>query len=551
MQPPADLHQVKVPRRAVLRLIGLGAAGSVLAACSPAPTAGTGPAGNVTPPAGTSITVTAPGQPAPAAAQPRSGGTLRQGALGDLADLDGHQITGDHTIYPIWERLVDLDANLQPVPLLAESWDVNSDFTQIKFNLRRGVQWHTGRELTSEDVVWNYNRIKTDPKIDGGAMINLYAPLTSMETPDKYTLITKSDKPWPGSFSMFAFMNLIDPVTFDAPGGGVMKPVGTGPFTFVEWVQGDHFTLKKNPRYWQSGKPYLDTIEIKIFTDPQAMVAQLQAGVLDMINNPPYTAIVDLQKDPKFKIVLNKQTGSSSILMAQSKDPSAPTGSKMLRQAVNWAIDRQRIVDTVYLGLGEPRNLPFPSGHPAYDAERNRHYTYNLDQAKAALAQSGLTDPSVEFAYSAVVPELASIAQIVQADLAKIGVRVTLRPMEAVAASRAQQQSTFPGLFGGGILLGQLHPGVMTGNPYYSAGFNWAGFRSEELATLSQAMLLETDPSRAKEAYAAWEDYVLDQSFSMPISAAYGRVATLAKVSDVRFNGSGDWITTNDAWLSA
>src|SRR5450432_3991593 len=92
--------------------------------------------------------------------QPHSGGTLRQGYLGDLPNLDGHWISGQHTIYPIWDRLVDLDASLQPHPALAESWEVNADFSQATFHLRKGVTWHTGRDLTSEDIAWNYNRIK-------------------------------------------------------------------------------------------------------------------------------------------------------------------------------------------------------------------------------------------------------------------------------------------------------------------------------------------------------------------------------------------------------
>src|SRR4029453_17110723 len=121
------------------------------------------------------------------------------------------------------------------------------------------------------------------------------------------------------------------------------------------------------------------------------------------------------------------------------------------------------------------------------------------------------------------------------------------KPTEAVAASKASFTSTFPGLFGGGILLAQLHPGAVDGSPYYSAGFNWAGFRSDELARLGQRLIVESDPARAKAAYAEWSDYVLDQSFSMPVAAIYGRVATQARVNGVAFNGAGDWIVQNDA----
>src|SRR5256885_797906 len=125
-----------VSRRRLLRLMGVAAVAGVAAACS-APT----------PPAPNQPTASATTGAQPSAGQPRSGGTLRVGVVGDLPNLDGHFINGDNTIYPIGDRLVDLDANLNPVPLLAESWDVDSDYTKITVKLRQGVKWHTGRDF--------------------------------------------------------------------------------------------------------------------------------------------------------------------------------------------------------------------------------------------------------------------------------------------------------------------------------------------------------------------------------------------------------------------
>jgi ABC-type transport system substrate-binding protein len=93
----------------------------------------------------------------------------------------------------------------------------------------------------------------------------------------------------------------------------------------------------------------------------------------------------------------------------------------------------------------------------------------------------------------------------------------------------------------------------MDGSPYYSNGYNWSGFHdtSNELAQLGQALIHETDPTKAKQAYAAWEDYVLDQSFAMPISAAYPHAITTAKLNDVGFSVAGDWLAVNNAWFAA
>src|SRR2546430_17679282 len=93
---------------------------------------------------------------------------LRQGNLGDLPTLDGNFLNGQSTIYPVWDRLVELDPKLNPVGILAETWDVDDKYTRIALHLHRGVQWHTGRELTADDVVWNIRRVSTDPKVAGG-----------------------------------------------------------------------------------------------------------------------------------------------------------------------------------------------------------------------------------------------------------------------------------------------------------------------------------------------------------------------------------------------
>ena len=204
-----------------------------------------------------------------------------------------------------------------------------------------------------------------------------------------------------------------------------------------------------------------------------------------------------------------------------------PTGNKLFRQAVNWGIDRQRIVDTAYLGFGEVRDLPFPSNAPAYDETRNHHYTFGLDKAKSLLAQSGVTSPTVDFMWTTAAPDIANVAQILQSDLARIGITLNLKPTEPVAALNALFNSTFTGLFGATILLGQLHPSVMNGSPYYSAGCNWCSFHSDDLARVDDAILRAADPIKARDAFNAWSD-VLDQHSPCP-SARSIRIFSLQR----------------------
>ena len=574
-----DSREVRLSRRAALRLFGSMAGVALLTACqTPAPASPptAAPAPKPTAPAAAQATAApagaATGTTSPAAGdraaqagflavgvgpsstapltppkgQPRSGGTLREGNLGDLPNLDGHWISGQHITYPIFDRLVDLDASLQPHPALAESWDTNADFTQLIFHLRKGVSWHSGRELTAEDIAWNYNRIKSDRKIDGGIKANFFVPLESMDTPDKYTLVLQANQPWPAAFNVLAWTNIIDPQTPPEQN----KPVGTGPFSFVEWVQGDHITLKKNANYWQSGKPYLDGIEIKILSDPQSMVSQLEGGGIDVAIGPLIRDAIRLAKDPKYQVVYNQNSGSVNVLLAQAREGGGPTANKLFRQALNAAIDRQRWTETVLPGVGTPKTLPVVQTNPAYDAAKDQATLFDLDKAKSLLGQSGISNAQIEVIYSAAAPDYQSVLQIYQQDLAKIGVTLQLKATEPVAYIDQLFGAKFTGLAGGNSLFGQLHPAFFWGNAYYSPDRNWGNFKSDEYSRLADGLLKETDPAKQKQVYAQWITFIQDRTWVFPWSNTVPRAAAAANVQGLAYNMT-EFLMANDVWLAA
>ena len=231
-------------------------------------------------------TVAAAGKPAAAAAPPRTGGTLRVAIPADITSLDGHISSSNLSVTTgnIFDRLVAYDVKLQPQPMLAESWDVSSDFARVKLNLRKGVQWHTGREFTADDVKYNLLRGR-DPKVATGTYVNQANWFSSIEAPDKYTLVCQSDVSRPAMFDYFNALNMIDPVTAEGPNPKT-ETVGTGPFSYVEWVQGDHLTMARNPNYWRANRPYVDSLVISVVRDVVAMATRLEAGALDAINAP-------------------------------------------------------------------------------------------------------------------------------------------------------------------------------------------------------------------------------------------------------------------------
>jgi peptide/nickel transport system substrate-binding protein len=538
----------RLSRRRALGLLGSTFGIALLAACStPAPS----PSGAAAPtPVATSSTTSAAAPTAnPASQQPRSGGILRQGNLGDLPTLDGNFLNGQSTIYPVWDRLVELDPQLNPKGILAESWDVDDKYTRIALHLRKGAQWHTGRELTADDVAWNIRRVSSDPKVAGGGFYNwMSQTLTGIEAPDKYTVVLNAERSWPAVFDTLSLLSIIDPVTFEA--SGPSKPTGTGPFTLAEYVQGDHFTLKKNPNYWQSGKPYLDGIEIKIFNDPQSMMTQFEAGAIDLVLAPPIRDVARLSKDPKYVTTFHEYSGGANLVFVQAKDGAGPTTNKLFRQALNAAIDRKRWTDTILLGYGMPKTLPLAPPNPGYDRARDQSAAFDLDKAKALLQQSGAGTPPLEVIWTATSSDNATVMQIYQQDLAKIGLALTLKPTEPVAFVDQTYNSKFPNLAAGATLYGNLRPGFFAGNVYYSPFNNWSSFRSDRLRELTDGLLHETDPAKQKQIYADWMDYIQDESWAMPWSNTAPRFANAAKVHGVRWN-LADYMMTNDAWLSA
>src|SRR3954452_6852052 len=183
----------------------------------------------------------------------KTGGILRWGQVGDIPTTDAiyWSPATDETIGQVCDMLVTTMNKWNLFPRLAESWDLSTDQKKVKLNLRKGVQFHSGRELTSDDIEYNLLRAR-DPKNGFAAVV---APgsawWTGIEKPDKNTIILSSDKPRPGVWDLLNFMRIQDKDVRDGPDGAT-KVGGTGSMKWDEWVNGDHITMSKNRNYWDS-----------------------------------------------------------------------------------------------------------------------------------------------------------------------------------------------------------------------------------------------------------------------------------------------------------
>jgi peptide/nickel transport system substrate-binding protein len=530
---------------------------SLLAACGPAaappaPTSAAAPTSAPKPAAATAPTVAAAAPAAattvpakPATGQPRPGGTLRVSFVGDITNVDGHYYSPKFGLGPfiIFDTLTAYDDNLKPQPRLAESWEQSSDARQITLNLRKGVMFHTGRELTADDVVYNMNRV-LDRKLTAGILTGFIPADTTFEARDKSTVVVKAKEPWPAVFDWLQVLNIIDKETAEGP-DSKSKAVGTGPFSLVEWQPGASLRYAKNKSYWQSGLPYLDEIVVTIARDDASMTAQLEAGALDLVAGPSLTEFNRLKATYQSLLMPNAGT----FHQFQPNVTFAPLDNKVVRQALNYAIDRKRIAETVLQGVTQARSLPWPSTSPAYEAAKVGAYAFDLDKAKSLLASAGVSGLELDYAYANTLPEYAQMGQIYQSDLGKIGVKLSLKALELSTLFDQIHNQTYHGLYTLGDSWAGMEPiSLFTSGASANVGGNNAGFKEPRYAELVHQAATEPDAAKRKAVYSAINDYMLDQAFQMPVAGNIDRILARAAVRNIGHRANSVWSLT-ETWI--
>jgi peptide/nickel transport system substrate-binding protein len=536
-------HPARFGRRAVLGFILSAAGVSLLAACaSPAP------------PAAPQATPAGPGQTAPQAAapttasattQPKHGGSLRVAVAGDVARLDGQLYSMTNTTWMSFDRLTAYDANLKPQPMLAESWELSSDAKQLKLNLRKGVQFHTGREFTSDDVKFNVMWVR-DPKVAAGALIQQSKWFTDVQTPDKYTAILVSEQPRPAVFDFFEFFDIVDSATVQGPDRD-QKLVGTGPFVQTDWLQGDHVSFKRFANYWQKDLPYLDEIRVNIVKDPQTLTAQLEAGAIDVADMPSLIDFVRLRADQKYRALLVPQ--STNVFGSNVTKP--PTDNKLVRQALNYAIDRKRIVDVAFRGASDPLTLPWQQTSLAYDASKANAYAFDIEKAKSLLAQAGVSNLEFDITTNTGNAEWTTAAQVYQATLSDLGIKANIRNYDTAAYLDQINNHKYSGVYVGSIAYASVEPVTIIGNSRHldPSGNSNTGYTSEAYVRLWTDASTEADANKRKALYAQINDLLLDESCVMPICSAPARMLTSSSVNDIGLSQHGAFKYTA-AWLA-
>jgi peptide/nickel transport system substrate-binding protein len=379
------------------------------------------------------IALTACAQPAkqaatPASIGPKMGGTIRIGIPTGPISLDSF-IAGTGGIVKIfgepviqWTGKNDIEAVV--APLIAKSWEISPDGLTYTFHLQEGVKWQNippvnGRELTADDFTYHLNRI-----IDPANRFNgrLTMDMKSAVAVDKYTFKVTTNKPSPGFLAYCAGGTLVPYAkeVVGAPGGADKNWVGTGPFILTDYVKDSKAILKKNPDYWQKGKPYLDTVELYFIPDESAQLAAFRSGQIDVLPSQSKNNVDAIVKSiPGAQIQAGVNTNECGLNLNLTK---APFNNKLVRQAIQYAIDYDGLITSALDGSGVRTGF-LATQFADYGAKQVADLPKrDIAKAKALMVQAGYPNgfkasimqntSAMSFAGNAVEPLVAMLKDI-------------------------------------------------------------------------------------------------------------------------------------------
>ena len=448
---------------------------------------------------------------------------------GDIDTLDPQRATSTLSLQVwslIYDTLLATDKDGNPVPNVAESWTVNDTGTEYTFKLHDGIKCHDGTPLDANDVKYTIDRAfdATNPSVTKAS----WGPISKAEVVDPLTIKLTLDTPFVALVPFLAdsFSSIICDSNKDADGFGTTTAVGSGPWKLVSWTKGDKIVLAKNPDYTNFGKladnkgaPYMDGLIITVVPEPQARLAALKTGEVD-IAEPPFDDVPDLKKSGELNIVVAENTGQNVFWEFAVHRP--PFDDERARLAVGYATDAAAAINLIYGDLSLPEACPVSRGVFGNDQDFCLKYRPNYDpeKAKALLAELGY-GPDHPLETNMLVwtgGNRQKLAEVFQAQLADVGIKANIEMMDiGTMNARVRQENETP--------TGKGSMDMMTWSWYdpdilyalwHSPGA-YRGFTSPELDAMLEKTRVLTDPAERKTAVQDVFKYLLEHGIHIPL----------------------------------
>lgn len=330
----------------------------------------------------------------------------------------------DSVLYTnVFEGLTKFTETGAVVPGLASRWDISDDGLTYTFHLTSGVTFHDGTTMDAEDVKFSLDRARADDSAN--AQKALFAGISDVTVVDPQTVKVTLSSP-DGNFLFNMAWGDAVIVAAESIEGIKQTPIGTGPFKFDQWVQGDRIELSQNDAYWGT-KPALTKATFKFISDPTAAFAAMMAQDVDAFAGFPAPENLPMfEADPRFKVLVGSTEGET-ILSTNNKMP--PLDNVLVREAISHAIDRQAIIDGAMFGLGTPIGTHFAPHNPAY-VDLTGKSAYDPARAKELLAEAGLPDG---FTTTLKLPPPSYArrgGEIIAAQLREVGIETEISNLE-------------------------------------------------------------------------------------------------------------------------
>ncbi|SMF51339.1 peptide/nickel transport system substrate-binding protein [Paenibacillus barengoltzii] len=451
--------------------------------------------------------------------------TLVVGRGGDSASLDPAIVTDGESLkiaHQVFDSLLEYKEGTTEVQgSLAEDWTVSEDGLTYTFKLRQGVKFHDGTDFNADAVVFNFTRW-SDPnseyKFEGDSFDyydSMFGPdgkrvIKEVKAVDENTVeftLNQPQAPFLQNLAMTSFGIASPTAIKEKKENFKNEPVGTGPFVFKEWKRNDSITLEKNPNYWKEGLPKLNKVIVRSIPDNSARFNALQSGEIDLMEDLSPDDLATLEANPDLQKIERPSNNVGYVGFNLKKEPF---NNVKVRQALNYAVDKQAIIDAFFAGQAEPAKNPMPPSLWGYN-DSIADYDYDPEKAKALLAEAGYPNglPGEYVFYAMPVsrpymPDGKKVAEVIQQNFEEVGVKVKIESPEWAVYLDDAQAGEKDDLF----MLGWTGDNGDPDNFLYTLldkdaipSNNYTYYSSDELHELLVAAQIETDQSKREELY--------------------------------------------------